>query len=340
MANTISDWVLQSMVGENMCHREEEFSELLQRVRKNILEIVKADLVKYTTVMITGSGTAALESMCSAVPEKAKVLVLNNGHYGDRLCSIFSSLGISMEVMKFNNIMDISTAENMIAEEDITHVAMVHHETSTGILNPMGMIGKICKKRNKILMVDAVSSIVMHDINMERDGISFLVGSSNKGIGGPEGASFIIVKKELINEYPSKNYYLDLRRNYTKQEEGQTPFTPCVRIFQGLDGALNLLKKEGGVEARQKKFAEIAKVLREGMKELGFELLTLSPSNVSSLYSLGTYDFTSLHKTLKSQGFVIYTGINDKTFRLCTYGDLNLNDIIKFLEVMKQQIIK
>ena len=333
MANTINDWVLQSMVGDNICHREKEFSDLLQRIRADILNIVKAGTEKYTVVILTGSGTAALESMCSAIPEKSKVLVLSNGHYGDRLHKIFSSLrvGLKIEVMKFQNIMELSTIEKLIANEKMTHVAMVHHETSTGTLNPMGMIGKICKRRNAILMVDAISSIVMHDIDMERDNISFLAGSSNKGIGGPEGASFVVTERELLETYQSKNYYLDLRANHTMQEKGQTLFTPAVRIFQGLDGALTLLKNEG-IENRQKKFAEIAKVLREGMKNLGFELLTLSPSNVASLYSLGNNDFDVLHKILKSKGFIIYTGINEQTFRLCTYGDLNLEDVKKFLE--------
>jgi len=340
MANNINEEVKKAMIAEDLCHREEEFTKLLQRVRGKLTEVVKAGS-EYSVVIINGSGTAALESIIGSLDkEKCKLLILENGHYGQRLYHISGRYGFkSTEVMVFDKVFKMNDVEDLLKNEEITHVAMVHHETSTGTLNPLTMVGRLCKQYNKKLIVDAISSIAVHDIDVIRDNISFLAGSSNKGIGGPEGISFVVGKKAEIAEMIGRSPYLSLRENMEKQNEGQTLFTPAVRIYQGFDKALDLLREEG-LEERQKRFAEIAFTLRAGMKELGFELMTQSPSNVSSLYSIGKHDFKSLHKTLKTEGYVIYTGIDDKTFRLCTFGELTVNDIKNFLEVLKNKMIK
>ena len=337
MANNINEQVKQAMITEDICHREEEFTKLLQRVRGKLTEVVKAGS-EYSVVMINGSGTAAIESIIGSLDkENCKLLVLENGHYGKRIHFIATRYEISLEVIVFDEVFKMNDVEKLIRNEKITHVAMVHHETSTGTLNPLTMVGRLCKQYDKKLIVDAISSIAVHDIDVIRDNISFMAGSSNKGIAGPEGISFVVGRKNEIAKMIGRSTYLSLRENMVKQNEGQTLFTPAVRIFQGFDKALDLLREEG-LDKRQKRFAEIAFVLRAGMKELGFELLTQSPSNVSSLYSIGKHDFKSLHKTLKSEGYVIYTGINDKTFRLCTYGELTVDNVKNFLEVLKNKI--
>jgi len=335
MANNLDDWVKQAMVGDDICHREEEFTKLLQRIRGKLIETVKGTN-KHSAVIIGGSGTAAIESVMSSLDkDKVQVLFLDNGYYGTRMRRIARRYELSSEEIIFEDVFKLSDVEGMIKNDKVTHVAMVHHETSTGTLNPLRMVGRLCKKYNKKLIVDAISSIGVQDLNIIDDNISYLMGSSNKGIGGAEGISFVIVEKTEVEHLVGNNYYLSLRENLLKQNEGQTLFTPAVRIFQGFDKALDLLREEG-IENRQKRFVEIAIELRKGMKELGFEMLTQCPSSVTSLYSLGKYDFNTLHKQLKSKGYVIYTGLDDKTFRLCTYGTIQVEDIKKFLEVMKE----
>jgi 2-aminoethylphosphonate-pyruvate transaminase len=220
-------------------------------------------------------------------------------------------------------------------DDEIEYVAMVHHETSSGTLNPLNMVGKLCKKYNKKLIVDAISSIAVQDIDVVKDGITYLAGSSNKGIGGPEGISFVIVEKAEFEDMIGRNFYLSLRENKFKQDEGQTLFTPAVRIFMGFNEALDELREEG-LDNRKKRFAEIALVLRSGMKELGFKQLTEVPSNVTTLFELGNNTFTELHKKLKMHNFIIYTGRDSNTFRLCTFGDLVKEDAERFIEIMRK----
>jgi len=337
MANNLSDRVKQAMIAGNICHREEEFTKLLQRVRGKLMELVKAN-DDYSVIILTGSGTSAVESIIGSLPMwDTRLLVLSNGHYGDRIQSICGRYNIQYDKYVSDKTMKVSEIEKEIRQEGITHVAMVHHETSTRTLNPLRMIGKLCLKYNKKLIVDAVSSIGVHNLNVVADNIDFMAGSSNKGIGGPEGISYVVAKKDSMEDFSPRNYYLGLVENLDKQNEGQTLFTPAVRIFMGFDEALNELRDEG-LDNRQKRFAEIAQTLRAGMSELGFKMLTECPSNVATLYDIGKYNFQELHKKLKSQNYIIYTGTNERNFRLCTYGDLNKKDIENFLEEFKKII--
>ncbi len=336
MANTLSSRVKTAMMREDICHREPEFTKLLHDVRNKIKNIVKADS-KFATIMFTGSGTAALDAVISSLPKKASVVIINNGTYGGRLVGIAKKYGLSFKELRFGGYPDLKKIEDAIKKEDITHLFLVHHETVLGLLNPLTEIGKLCKKYKKTFIVDAISSIVVEELDIIKDNVSFLVGSSNKGIGGAEGLSFVVAKNSELEKTKEcgRSFYLDLDLNYQKQERGQTLFTPAVRVFSGLDEALDELEEEG-VDNRINRFKELSKILRGSISDLGFNILTdmEHASNTVTLVDLGNRTYQELHNKLKEKGFVIYSGVDDETFRVCTFGDLHKKDIERFLKVL------
>ncbi len=338
MANNLSKGVKLELSSGEICHREPEFTQLLGKVRENILNIVNGN-EEFTTVMITGSGTAAIEATISSLPKETHIGILNNGTYGERIKKITERYNIPFTEIKTESFPNLTKVENLIKDEKITHFAFVHHETSTGMLNPLEEISELCKNNNKTLIVDAISSIAVQELDIAKNNVDFLIGSSNKGIAGPEGLSFIIVKKEELEKTKDqgRNFYFDLYNNYKKQEKGQTPFTPAVRIFSGLNKGLDELNEEG-VENRIKRFENISRTLREGMISFGFEILTDldHASNVTTLIKLKNKSYDKLYSELKKKGFIIYSGINKETFRLCTFGDLKVEDILEFLDAIKE----
>ncbi|MFC2048879.1 pyridoxal-phosphate-dependent aminotransferase family protein [Elusimicrobiota bacterium] len=337
MANNLSNRVKAAMVREEISHREPEFTELLQEVRRKIKDLAGGD-EGYAVIMFTGSGTAALDSAIGSLSKNSHLAILNNGVYGQRLINIARQYGFHIEEVVFHGYPELTKIEEVMSSTDITHMLMVHHETSSGLLNPLKQIGDMCKKYKKELIVDAISSIAVQNIDVIKDNISFMIGSSNKGIGGAEGLSFIVAKKTELNNVDSRkqSYYLDLRSNYEKQERGQTLFTPAVRIFSGLNEALDELKEET-IENRIRRFNRIAEKLRNGLKRLGYEILTdlEHPSNTVTLVNLGNIGYQELYTILKKEGFVIYSSAETTAFRLCTFGDLWMKDIQKFLEALE-----
>lgn len=337
MANNLSTRVKRAMVEDEICHREPEFTRLLRGVRTKIVDVVEGN-DDFTAVIFTGSGTAALDAVLSSLPNKSRIVVVNNGAYGERLVRIAERYGLDLKELRFDGYPDLEEIESALKDDSVTHMALVHHETVVGLLNPLKEVGELCRKHNKILIVDAISSVAVQDINVVADNISFIIGSSNKGIGGAEGLSFVVAKKSGLERMKDAGrcFYLDLYSNYVKQEDGQTLFTPAVRIFSGLNEALDELFEEGVVN-RIKRFTDISKILRNGIENLGFEILTdlEHASNTATLVSLGDMSYADLYGKLKERGFVIYSGLDDKTFRLCTFGDIHKKDIVKFLGILR-----
>ncbi|MFC1590740.1 pyridoxal-phosphate-dependent aminotransferase family protein [Candidatus Omnitrophota bacterium] len=222
-------------------------------------------------------------------------------------------------------------------------VYVVHHETTTGLLNPLKGIASLCKKRGKILLVDGVSSIGGEKLKLKKWGIGLIIGSANKCIRGIPGLSFVIVSKSLIEEFSKgerRGYYLDLVKHCEVEEEGQTPFTPAVQAFYGFREALRELLEEG-LDNRIEKYRETTGYLRGGLKKEGFRLLLpekISSNTMTSVLLPNNLDYPALYKTCKDKGFIIYNAIGElegKIFRLGTVGIVKKGDIQRFLRVLK-----
>jgi 2-aminoethylphosphonate aminotransferase len=344
---TTTQTVKQALVVPDICPREREFSTVLQGVCRDLAAIVKGDDA-YTAVLFSGSGTAVMDSVISSVvPGNKKVAILVNGAYGERFVEIAQTYGIPYEPVLFEwgTVIDTDMVETVLKNDPaISCIAMVHHETTTGILNPLDEIGLLAEKYRCTFIVDAISSFAGIPIDIRKCRADFLLSTSNKCIQGMAGLAFVICKKsalEGLKNNPKRSYYLDLYSQYLSFEKsGQTRFTPPVQVVYALQQALSEFFIEGG-ENRYARYTENWRLLRAGLLGLGFTLLL--PEDLESHILLTVlepedlkFDFDRMHDYLYERGFTIYPGkIRQKSFRLSTMGDIYPEDIRAFLDALK-----
>lgn len=235
-----------------------------------------------------------------------------------------------------------------LLEEDkgIDVVAMVHQETSTGMINPVRKVGELCKKYQRTLVVDAISSLAGEKLSVREDNIDFCISGANKAIASFPGLSFVCAKRDKLDSTKDnrRTFYLDLYTHFYNEEIlNGPPFTPAVQIFFALETALDELIAEG-IDNRVNKYKSLAETVRNGLAKLGLELF-LPPqyrsNTVTSVLLPQGISFESLHNKLKAKGFIIYAGkgpLSGKTFQVANMGALTTEDIYKFLEAFKASL--
>lgn len=350
---TTTDTVKYAQIIPDICPREKEFGKTLEQIRKDLVRIVKGNS-NHTSILFAGSGTAAMDAcLNSIVPPDKKIAIINNGAYGERMIKIASAYHISFTEISFkwHETPDLKKIEEALArDKEIECVAMVHHETTTGLLNPIKEIGSVVKKKGLVFIVDTVSSFAGIPIDIEDSKIDFMFSTSNKCIQGMAGLSFVICRKdelEKIEKYPPRSYYLDLFRQYDYfKQKGEMQFTPPVQIAYALKQAIKEYFKEGE-KNRYKRYLKNWQALREGLKEMGFRFLLKDHQESGLLMTImepsdPCYDFTIMHDLLYKRGFTVYPGklYNRDTFRLAVIGDLGVKDISDFLTAMKYVLMK
>jgi 2-aminoethylphosphonate-pyruvate transaminase len=234
-ANTTAT-VKRALVTPDLCHREPEFFAVMLDVRQRLVKLAGGTEKDFSCVLFTGSGTAAVEAVvCSVVPRGKKLLVVDNGVYGDRICKMAAAHRIGFKRLKYEwtqpaNPADIDRA--LAADKTISHVAVVHHETTTGMLNPIREIGRVVKKHHRAFIVDAVSSMFGERFSVRDDCVDFAVANSTKCLQGIAGVGLAICRRaeleKLRNQKP-RSIYLDLFNHWRLQEQSNTPFTPAVQ---------------------------------------------------------------------------------------------------------------
>jgi len=345
----VSDRVRNALLQPDLCHREVEFTEILSRVREKLTKVFKGN-DQFTTVIFGASGTGSLEAVVSSVIRKKRLLVLSNGYYGEKIARIARVHKIDVRVLRYDwgKRIEKSEVETILrSDPKVGFVALVHNETSTGMLNQITPIGELVSKYRKQFIVDAISSIGVEDLDVARDRIHFCVGSPNKCIQSIPGLSFVCAsrqKLEELKEIPSATSYLDLYNQYVYEEgSGErlgTPFTPPVHGFFALDVALDELLEEG-IENRRQRYASMAKFIRDGLEKFGFKLFLPPESRCNSITSVITpknISYKTLHDALKKRGFVIYAGqgnLEEKMFRVGNMGALTIDDLKRFLDSLR-----
>ncbi len=343
--------VRKPLVGlPDLCHREEEFFQVMQEIRSELPGIVGVDDQEYSSIIFTGSGTAAVEAtIAGVVPENGKLLVIDNGVYGDRMRKMAEAHRIPHEVLKYSWTeppvpSDIASA--LEKDENITHVAMVHHETTTGLLNPVHEVGEVTAKFERTLIVDAMSSFGGEQLHLADDHVDFAISSSNKCLQGLPGLSFVVARRSLLEaleDVPARSVYLDLYNQWKQEESDNTPFTPAIQIFFSLREAIAELKVET-IQGRLERFAACAKTLRDGMLALGFQILVPEParSNLLTAFQLPKgVDYSSLHDAMKRRGYIIYAGqsnLKDTAFRIANIGALKPEDMRGVVLAIRESI--
>ncbi len=339
----LSDRVRQAMLKPDLCHREEEFFELQHRIRNQLVDVYRLDPNKWTAVMISGSGSSAMEAMVSSlVPENGHLLVIENGVYGERLSNIARIHDIQLTTAHFEwgEEIDLQTVANLMDQHpSITHLAAVHHETTTGRLNSLTGIGRLCCERRIHLLVDGVSSFGGEDINFDDNNIMACAATANKCLHGIPGLAFVILQRSSLEQesYLRRTLYLDLKTYYQAQEKKSTPFTPAIPAFYALEEALAELKDEGGWKVRHHKYQSLADQVTSGLEEVDIPIL-LPVEDCSAIlrsYRLPNgMAYQQLHDDLKQRGFVIYAGqqqLEKSIFRISTMGTITSNDIDRLM---------
>ncbi|WP_175907293.1 2-aminoethylphosphonate aminotransferase [Burkholderia sp. BCC1640] len=338
---TLTERVRRSLLQPDLCHRESEFFDLQDEARARLVAAYELDPAEWAAVLMTGSGTAAVESMIAAlVPQDGKLLVIENGVYGERITQIATQYGIAHDVLKHEwmQVPDLAQIAARLDAGGYSHVAVIHHETTTGRLNDLGAIADVCRARGVKMLVDGVSSFGAEAIDFAGGVIDAVAATANKCLHGVPGAAFVIVRRGALAKAASRTYYLDLGRLAKLQDQRNTPFTPSVHAYYALVEALREFDEAGGWRARHAHYKALADQAQAGLAARGMPLVL--PEGASSVvlraYRLPqgvTYE--TLHDGLKARGFVIYAGqggLSKELFRISTMGAIQAADVERLLD--------
>lgn len=344
-----TDTVKQEMLTDS-CTWDDDYKQITQDIREELLNVAGVDHEEYTSVLMQGSGTFGVESTLTSLthPTASKILIISNGKYGERIIDIAKRANRNHVVFsaEYNEIPNLTEIEDILAdEEDITHLMLVHCETTSGILNPLEDIGALAKSYNKVFIVDAMSSFGGIPINFSS--IDVLISSANKGIQGVPGFSFVITKRDLIEHSKgnASTISLDLYEQYTTMKDGKWRYTSPTHTVLAFKQALKELRHEGGVRSRYQRYSRNQEVLSQGMQELGFtpyiETESQSPIITTFLYpEHKSIDFKAMYGYLKKHGYVIYPGklTAVDTFRIGNIGNVNEEDMKNVVSIMNDYL--
>lgn len=267
--------VLKELTKPILFHRTQPFEMVYENIQSNLNKIFDTDS-NFTTLILSGSGTMANEAVViSLIKKNEKLLIVSNGQFGERLETISKIHKVKYEIVNFGwgNQINVSRLEEKLYSYKPDWLFVTLLETSTGMVNPVDEIGKLCKKHKTNLFVDAVSGLGAEPISMVRDNISVCTSVPNKALEAPPGLSFVCVRKNLLEENSEvKSYYLDLNRYYLSSLKNQTPTTPTLSIFMSLSKALDLLLKES-LKGRRKRYLALSTEVIKLSKELKIPVL-------------------------------------------------------------------
>ena len=348
---TTTDSVKQEMMVDR-CTWDDDYKNVTQHIRSKLLELAQVSEPEYTVVLMQGSGTFGVESVItSVVGNEDKLLICSNGAYGERMAEICEHAGVPYihYATTYDRVPDAEHVAKLLKEDaSINHVAMVHSETTSGILNDIEAVGRVVKAAGKTFIVDAMSSFGGTLIPVADWGIDFLVSSANKCIQGVPGFSFIICRKEklLASEGKARSLSLDLLDQWkTMDKDGKWRYTSPTHVVLAFSKAIEELEAEGGIKARHKRYADNNQLLIEKMKELGFTTYIDSehqgpiitaffyPENVS-------FQFADFYNYVKTRGYAIYPGklTERDTFRIGNIGEIYQEDIEKLIGIISDYL--
>ena len=351
---TTSDAVKYAQVVPDICPREQAFVDIMTGVRKDLVRVVHGDPETYTAVIFTGSGTIVQDVLVnSLVPEGKKICVVNNGAYAARMVEIAGYYHIPCVDLQFpsTGLPNLEKVrETLEKDPDIAVVAAVHHETGTGVLNPIKEIGQMAHDMGAVFVVDTISTYGLMPIDIQEQNIDFLMSSAQKGLAGMTGASWTIGNiAEIVKskDYPTRSYYCNLFMQYDFFDRvGEMHFTPPVQTIYALQQAIKEYFEEGE-QARWERLTGCWEAIHQGLAEMG--LKTVIDKHIQGHLVVtvqapedGRFDFFKLHDYCYDSCFTIYPGImfGVETFRLCNLGLITAKDIQDFFVVTREAFRK
>ncbi len=337
---TLTPRVRAALTRGDWCHREPEFAELTRDINERLVGVYPNLVDNYAAVMLTGSGTSAVEAMlASFAPDTGGTLVLANGVYGERMAKMLTAHRKPHELLRaaWNDPVDVTAAAGRLDRHpEITHVATVHHETTTGRLNDLAAIGALCRERDVALLLDGVSSYGAEAIDADAWNLEAVAATANKCLHGVPGLSFVVGHERLWTRTSPQvgSVYLDLYAYFAGQHgEGYSPFTQSVQAAFALSEALDELQEGGGWRARRQTYVDRAERIHAELAAAGVGTLLREEEYSSVLRSYLLPDgvsYADLHDGLKDEGFVIYAGqghLAPDIFRVAYMGDIGEQDV-------------
>lgn len=342
---SLSEGVRAAVARYDFCHREPEFFDLQDAVIQGLLDVYGCDPEVWAAVLLGGSGTSALEAMmASLLPADAKVLVLENGVYGERLSRIAQIHGIRHQALQagWGDAIDLQALRDHLAAGDFSHVLAVHHETTTGRLNPVEEIAELCTEHKVRLLLDAVSSFGAEAIPFEQESLQAIAATANKCLHGIPGLAMVLCRRTALQQgIEPRTLSLHLPLWAEQQAKRSTPFTPPVNGLLGLAQALKELAKQGGWQSRRAHYRKLAARVADTCRQLGVrEWLPASESScvLRSYHLPAGLTYNQLHDGLKQQGFVIYAGqgkLAEQLFRISTMGEISDYDMARLEQALR-----
>lgn len=327
---------VKSVMLRDWCTWDDDYNAIVQDIRARLVELAGGEGL--TAVLMQGSGTFSVEATVgTVVPKDGKLLVVANGHYGRRIALIAERLGMNLRLLDLGETGRAephAVAEALDADPDITHVAAVHCETTTGMLNPVKEIGVEVAKRGKSYIIDAMSSFGGIPMNMDDLHCDYLISSANKCIQGVPGFGFVVARRSKLEQCASnaRSLSLDLYHQWHEMEQknGKWRYTSPTHVVRAFSQALDELDAEGGVQARFERYSQNHRTLVDGMRRLGFFCLLPNQWQSPVITSFRNpehpdYDFRRFYGELKNRGWVIYPGkvTSADTFRIGNIGDVD-----------------
>jgi 2-aminoethylphosphonate-pyruvate transaminase len=348
---TTSRAVKEAML-RDLGSRDFEFIETVRDIRRRLVAMTGRASELYEAILMQGSGTFSIEAVfASCVPPEGKVLVVVNGAYGRRMAAICERLRIACFPLEFaeNELADPAKAERVLEDDPrIGFLAIVHCETTTGIINPIERIGRIAAHHRLTYFVDAMSSFGAIPIDLAACHIDYLVSSANKCIEGVPGFAFAIARRDslLSTSGYARSLSLDLLAQWQGLEkDGQFRFTPPTHALLAFRQALLELEQEGGVEGRAARYRHNYQTLVDGMRALGFEEYLPRERQGYIITSFRypnhpNFSFDHFYKTLNDKGFVIYPGkvSNADCFRIGNIGRISERDVRNLLAAIQDTL--
>ena len=351
---TTTDTVKMAQVVPDICPREKEFASMMKDLRADLLRVAHAPAEKYTSVLFCGSGTINIDiCLNSLLPEGKRVLVVNNGAYSSRaveICQYYGLPHIDLRSSVFEQPDLAAVKQTLDDNPDIALVYTTHHETGTGVLNPIREIGALAHSHGAVFVVDTTSSLGMIPFDMEHDNVDFCMASAQKGLMAMTGLSFIIGNEEEIRrskDYPKRSYYCNLYLQYDFFERtGEMHFTPPVQTISATRQALKEYFEVGEAE-KFDRHHRVMEAIHQGLADMGLREAIRRDIQSGLVASVlypddENWNFERVHDYCYEHGFTIYPGkiSTTNTFRLCALGTIDKPDIEAFFVVLREAFAK
>lgn len=350
---TTSRSVKQVML-RDYCTWDDDYNSIVTDIRRRLVQLAEPrDASAYTAVLMQGSGTFSVEAtLGTAIPEAGKLLVVNNGAYGKRMAQIAKRLKIACVELQQSEVepADLGRIEAALrGDKSITHVALVHCETSTGMLNPAQEVARLAAQYDKTFILDAMSSFGGIPLAIDKLPAQYLVSSANKCIQGVPGFGFVVAERRSLEatQGQARSLSLDLFDQWHEMETkgGKWRYTSPTHVVRAFAQALVELDEEGGVTARHARYVENHRRLVAGMTGLGFCPLLPAPLRSPIITSFAypsdpKFTFDAFYAAMKRRRFVIYPGkVSDAdTFRIGTIGHVFPADIDELIAATAETV--